>query len=101
MWYSFEDLIIRKIMIQSKLNLDIRFNNYSFFSFEFACILMMSSSLLAMGGDRVLAMGGDGVQERGGTVTERDRERWGLAPQRRSREKSCGTNFFSFLEEKK
>ena len=36
--------------------------------------------------------------ERG--MTESDQEQRGLAPQRRSREKSCGANFFSFLEEK-
>ena len=30
-WSYFEDLVIRKIMVQSKFNLDAQFNSYNFF----------------------------------------------------------------------
>ena len=45
MWSYFVDLIIRKIMAQSKLNMDTRFNSYSFFYSEFACMWMTSPLL--------------------------------------------------------
>ena len=35
-WYCFEDLIIRKIMVQSKFDLDSRFDSYNFFRFKIA-----------------------------------------------------------------
>ena len=37
-WSCFEDLIIKKIMMQSKFNLQSLCNSYSFFNFDFACM---------------------------------------------------------------
>ena len=45
MWSCFEDLVIRKIMVKFKFNLNTCFNIYNFFSFEFECTWVMSSSL--------------------------------------------------------
>ena len=38
MWSYFEDLVIRKLIIQFKFNLDTRFKIYSFFSSKFFCM---------------------------------------------------------------
>jgi hypothetical protein len=48
MWSYFEDLIIRKIMVQSKFNLDARLNIIAFFNLEFACKCVMSSRLSSL-----------------------------------------------------
>ena len=38
MWYCFEDLVVKKIIVQSKFNLDARFKIYRFFSSNFPCM---------------------------------------------------------------
>ena len=37
-WFCFGDLVMRKIMVKSKFNIDARFNIYSFFILEFVCM---------------------------------------------------------------
>ena len=37
-WSCFEDLVIRKIMMYFKFNLDAQFNSYNFFNSNFACM---------------------------------------------------------------
>ena len=44
-WSCLEGLVIRKIMVQSKINLDTRLKSYSFFNSDFACMWMMSALL--------------------------------------------------------
>ena len=38
----FVDLVMRKMMVQSKFNLNAQFNSYNFFNFRFACMWMTS-----------------------------------------------------------
>ena len=42
MWSCFEDLVIRKIMTQSKFDLNAQFDSYNFFRLGFACMWVMS-----------------------------------------------------------
>ena len=49
-WSCFEDLIIIKIMVQSKFNLAARFYSYNFFSFRFAYTWMMHFVYICMYG---------------------------------------------------
>ena len=44
-WPCFEDLVIKEIIVKSKLNLDAWFYTYCSFNFEFVCMWVTWSSL--------------------------------------------------------
>ena len=44
MWSCFEDLVIKKIMVQSKFDFNTQFDRYHFSSFKFVVRIGMTSS---------------------------------------------------------